>query len=69
LGSRPKSREDETAEIVSPISRRIPIHSIGWSKSTQGIITAPVVILENATLEEGSLKNKLDGAIVLLTER
>ena len=33
------TRGVETAEITSPIQRRIGIHALGWSKATDGEIT------------------------------
>ena len=35
----------ETAEIVTPIQKRIGIHAFGWSKGTDGEVTGPVVAL------------------------
>jgi carboxypeptidase Q len=45
-------RGDDTAEVVSPISRLIPIRSIGWSKATDGPVTGPLVFLDFKTLAE-----------------
>ena len=39
------TRGEETAEITSPIQRRIGIHALGWSKATDGEITGKVVVL------------------------
>ena len=40
------TRGVETAEITSPIQRRIGIHALGWSKATDGEITGNVVVAE-----------------------
>ncbi|MHB8527056.1 MAG: M20/M25/M40 family metallo-hydrolase [Candidatus Acidiferrales bacterium] len=58
-------RGADSAEIASPISRRVPIRSMGWSKATNGEISAPVVFMtfKNAA-EADAYKGKLKGAIV-----
>ena len=61
------TRGVETAEITSPIQRRVGIHALGWSKATNGEITGNVVALNvknPSDLEQ--YKGKLKGAIVLL---
>ncbi len=61
------TRGVETAEIASPIQRRISIHAFGWSKATNGEVEGNVVVLnikEPSDLEQ--YKGKLKGAIVLL---
>ncbi len=61
------TRGVETAEITSPIQRRIGIHAFGWSKATDGEVQGQVVVLnikEPSDLEQ--YKGKLKGAIVLL---
>ena len=61
------TRGVETAEITSPVQRRIGIHAFGWSKATDGEIKGKVVVLnvkEPSDLEQ--YKGKLKGAIVLL---
>jgi carboxypeptidase Q len=61
------TRGVETAEITSPIQRRIGIHALGWSKATDGEITGNVMALnitKPADLEP--YKGKLKGAIVML---
>jgi carboxypeptidase Q len=62
-------RGDDTAEIVSPFQRSIPIRSYVWSMATKGEVTGPVVFLDEASIEE-VLKNKdrLKGKIVCLTK-
>lgn len=61
------TRGADTAEIVSPIQRRISIRSLGWSKATDGPVTGQVVVLESQTPEAiAAVKDKLRGAIVLL---
>ena len=60
-------RGSETAEITSPIQRRIAIHALGWSKATKGEISGKVVALniqQPADLDQ--YKGKLKGAIVLM---
>ena len=57
----------ETAEIVSPIRQRLGIRAFGWSKGTNGDVSAEVMALdlhESADLEP--YKGKLKGKIVLL---
>jgi Zn-dependent M28 family amino/carboxypeptidase len=57
----------ETAEIVSPVQKRIGIHAFGWSKATNGEVAGEVVALD---IQEPSdfdqYKGKLKGAIVML---
>ena len=61
------TRGMETAEITSPIQRRIEIHALGWSKATAGEITANVVALNiKQPSDFDQYKGKLKGAIVLL---
>ncbi len=56
----------ETAEIVSPIQRRIGIHAFGWSKGTDGEVTGPVVALDiQKPADFAPYKGKLKGAIVM----
>ena len=61
------TRGVETAEITSPIQRRIGIHAFGWSKATDGEVTGPVIVL---TLQKPAdfvpYKGKLKGAFVML---
>ena len=60
------TRGVETAEITSPIQRRIGIHALGWSKATNGEITGNVVVLNvKEPSELAQYKGKLKGAIVL----
>jgi hypothetical protein len=61
------TRGGETAEITSPIQKRIGIHALGWSKATDGEITGKVVVLDiqgPSSFEQ--YKGKLKGTIVLL---
>ena len=61
------TRGVETAEITSPIQRRIGIHAFGWSKATDGEITGNVVYLEIQKTEDlDKYKGKLKGAIVMM---
>ncbi|HEY7402164.1 MAG TPA: M20/M25/M40 family metallo-hydrolase [Candidatus Angelobacter sp.] len=60
-------RGSDTAEIATPVSRRIGIHAMGWSKATPGEISGTVVRMEG--LEEmPKFKGKLKGAIVLMNK-
>jgi hypothetical protein len=60
-------RGDDVAEIVSPVSRPIPIRSMGWSKATGGEVSGPVVFLvENTLAEVEQQKDKLKGAAICL---
>lgn len=62
-------RGDETAEILSPIQRAIPIHSYVWGMATKGDITGPVVFLDEASAEEiQKNQDRLKGAFVCLTK-
>ncbi|MGC2110349.1 MAG: M20/M25/M40 family metallo-hydrolase [Candidatus Korobacteraceae bacterium] len=57
----------ETAEIVSPIQKRIGIHAFGWSKGTKSEITGNIIALDiqkSADLDQ--YKGKLKGMIVML---
>src|SRR5271163_1619723 len=36
----------ETAEILTPIQKRIGIHAFGWSKGTDGDVSGPVIALD-----------------------
>jgi len=57
-------RGNDTAEITAPVKRAVGIHAAGWSRSTDGPVTAPVVVLE-AGVDPETYKGKLKGAIVL----
>jgi carboxypeptidase Q len=57
----------ETAEITSPIQKRIGIHALGWSKGTDGEVTGDVMLLDVQTPSEIDTYNgKLKGKIILL---
>jgi hypothetical protein len=63
------TRGDDTAEILCPIQRAIPIHSYVWSMATRGDITGPVVFLDEASVEEVEKnQDRLKGKIVCLTK-
>ena len=56
----------ETAEIVTPIQKRIGIHAFGWSKGTDGEVTGPVLALNiQKPSDFAPFKDKLKGAIVM----
>ena len=60
-------RGADTAEITSPIQRRIEIRSAGWSKATSGAVTGNVVWLESQSAEAiAAAGGKLKGAIVMV---
>jgi Zn-dependent M28 family amino/carboxypeptidase len=57
----------ETAEITSPIQKRIGIHAFGWSKSTDGEVSGEVLLLNIEKPEDfDEYKGKLKGKIVML---
>ena len=57
----------ETAEITSPIQRRIGIHGFGWSKATDGEISGNVVLLDiKSPSDLGQYKGRLKGDIVMM---
>lgn len=61
------TRGDDTAEILTPIQRRIEVRSLGWSKATPGAVTGNVVVLESQSADAiSAMQGKLKGAIVLL---
>ena len=61
------TRGEETAEITSPIQRRIGIHAFGWSKATNGEVTGSVIALNLTKASDlDQFKGKLKGAIVML---
>ena len=62
-------RGADSAEISSPISRRVPIRSMGWSKATSGEVSAPVVFMNfKSVADVDAYKGKLKGAIVGMGE-
>jgi carboxypeptidase Q len=57
----------ETAEITSPIQRRIGIRAFGWSKATNGEIAGNVVLLDLKNPSDfEQYKGRLKGAIVMM---
>lgn len=59
-------RGADTAEITSPIQRRIEIRSLGWSKATDGEVTAQIVALDSQAPDAvAAAGGKIKGAIVL----
>jgi carboxypeptidase Q len=61
------TRGAETAEIISPIQRRIEIRAFGWSKATDGTITGKVVAMNvQQPADFDQYKGKLKGAIVMV---
>lgn len=62
-------RGNDTAEIVTPISRRVGIHALGWSKATAGEVSGPVTVAKIQSMEDlAKFKGKLKGAILLLNK-
>ncbi len=60
------TRGVETAEITSPIQRRIGIRALGWSKATAGEVSGKVVAIEvHQPSDFDAYKGKLKGAVVL----
>ena len=60
------TRGIETAEITSPIQRRIGIRALGWSKATSGDVSGKVVAIDvHQPSDFDSYKGKLKGAVVL----
>jgi carboxypeptidase Q len=59
-------RGNDTAEIVAPVSRKIEIHALGWSKATPGEVSGPVMLLKMDSMDDlAKFKGKLKGAILL----
>lgn len=57
----------ETAEITSPIQKRIGIHAFGWSKATSGDVSGQVIVLDVEKLADlEQYKGKVKGKIVML---
>jgi len=57
----------ETAEITSPIQKRIGIHAFGWSKGTNGEVSGEVVLLNiQKPSDFDQYKGKLKGKIVMV---
>lgn len=62
-------RGNDTAEIVTPISRRIGIHALGWSKATAGEVSGTVTVAKIQSMDDlAKFKGKLKGAILLLNK-
>src|SRR5262249_14863563 len=57
----------ETAEITSPIQKRIGIHAFGWSKATTGDVSGQVMLLDiEKPADLDQYKGKLKGKILML---
>ncbi len=57
----------ETAEITSPIQKRIGIHAFGWSKGTNGEVSGEVMLLNiQKPSDFEQYKGKLKGKIVMM---
>jgi len=61
------TRGQDTASIISPISRTVPIRSFGWGEATPGAVTGNVKVVEAKTLADfDNYKGQLKGAVVLM---
>lgn len=61
------TRGQDTAAIISPISRAVPIRSFGWGKATPGTVSGSVKVVEAKTLADfDKYKGQLKGAVVLM---
>ena len=57
----------ETAEITSPIQKRIGIHEFGWSKGTNGEVSGDVMLLNiQKPSDFDQYKGKLKGKIIMV---
>ena len=55
-------RGPDTAEIVAPITRRIEVRAMGWSKATPGEVSGAVTLVKIESVEDvAKLKGKLKG--------
>ncbi len=56
----------ETAEITSPVQKRIGIHGLGWSKGTDGEVSGEVMLVKvDKPADFDQYKGKLKGKIVM----
>src|SRR5208337_604947 len=56
----------ETAEITSPVQKRVGIRALGWSRATNGEISGNVVLLDLKNPSDfDQYKGRLKGAIVM----
>jgi len=63
------ARGSESAEILSPIQRAIPLHAYGWSMSTHGDVTGPVIFLGEESVEEiEKNRDRIKGAFVCMSK-
>lgn len=61
------TRGQDTAAIIGPISRAVPIRSFGWGEATPGAVTGSVKVVEAMTLADfDKYKGQLKGAVVLM---
>jgi hypothetical protein len=57
----------DSAQIVTPVVKQVPIHALGWSKATAGEIAGNVVAVRmDSDADLAKFKGKLKGAIVLM---
>ncbi|HYL96240.1 MAG TPA: hypothetical protein VET69_10580, partial [Terriglobales bacterium] len=63
------TRGQDTAEILTPINRALPIRSFGWGKATPAAVTGTVKLVEVKALADfDKYKGQLKGAVVLEDE-
>jgi hypothetical protein len=63
------TRGQDTAAIVSPIARAVPIRSFGWGKATPGPVTGTVRALDIKTVADfDKYKGQLKGAVVMASK-
>lgn len=61
------TRGQDTAAIIGPISRAVPIRSFGWGEATPGAVSGSVKVVEAKTLADfDKYKGQLKGAVVLM---
>lgn len=62
-------RGADTAEIVAPVTRRIEVRAMGWSKATPGEVSGTVALVKLESPDDlARFKGKLKGSIVLLNK-
>jgi carboxypeptidase Q len=57
----------DSAQILTPVVREVPIHALGWSKATSGEVSGKVIAMRvDSDSDLAGYKGKLNGAIVLM---
>src|SRR5579862_3961869 len=63
------TRGRDTAAIISPISRAVPIRSFGWGKATPGPVSGTVKALDIKSLADfDKYKGQLKGAVIVTSK-